>query len=137
MFSEASRVKHDSRMRSDEVRVAISNTMKKKVANNELFGPEHRKHLSEAMKGNQHFLGHKRTQEAIDATRRSLFKKVYCVDETGLRIASFDSVRDACEWWYPEYIKSRKCKNIYTLSDVIKLSFKENRFILGIRWIYE
>ena len=137
MFSETSRIKHDTTMRSKQVRSQISETMKRKAANNELFTEEHRKNLSKAMKGNQHGLGSKRPQSAIDATSKALFKKVHCVDDKYNVLASFDSVRLACEWWYPEYIKSRKCKNIYNLSDVIKLSAKEDKFILGIKWIYE
>ena len=137
MFNDIIKEKHDSKMRTSDVRNRISNTMKRKVENNELFTPEHRKNLSEAMKGNQHFKGHKRTPEAIEATAKSLHKKVYCVDETNDIVAKFDSVVAACEWWYPKYTKLKKCKTPKNLSDVIKLSSKENKFILGIKWIYE
>lgn len=137
MFSEDIKEKHQQKMRTEDVRSRIAETMRRKAANNELFTEDHRKNLSNAMKGNQHGLGKKRPQSAIDATSKALFKKVYCIDEESNILASFDSVRSACEWWHPEYVKSRKCKNIYTLSDVIKLSAKEDRFILGIKWIYE
>lgn len=137
MFSETSRKKHDASMRSEKVRSQISETMKRKIENNELFTSEHRKNLSNAMKGNQHGLGSKRPQSAIDATSKALSKKVYCIDIDNNILASFESVRSACEWWHPEYVKVRKCKNVYNLSDVIKLSAKENRFILGLKWIYE
>ena len=137
MFSKNIKEKHDKKMRTSNVRSRISETMKRKVANNELFTEEHRKNLSNAMMGNQHGLGSKRPQAAIDATSRALFKEVYCVDEQYNVVASFDSVRSACEWWHPQYIKTRKCKNVYNLSDVIKLSAKEDKFILGIKWIYK
>lgn len=137
MFNTIVKEKHDSTMRSVEVRKKISATMKQKIANNELFTEEHRKNLSNAMKGNQHFKGHKRSPEAIQATVKSLHKKVYCLDESGNVVKRFDSVIDACHWWYPEYIKTRKCKRPGLLSDVIKLSSKENKSILGLRWIYE
>lgn len=137
MFNETIKEKHNTRMRSAEVRAKISNTMKQKIANKELFTEMHRQNISKAMRGNQHFKGHKRTPEAIQTTAKSLHKKVYCIDESNIIIRRFDSVVDACEWWYPEYVKSKKCKRPKNLSDVIKLSSKENKFILGLKWIYE
>ena len=137
MFNDTIKEKHDARMRTEDVRRKISNTMKHKIANKELFTEEHRRNLSRAMQGNQHFKGHKRSPEAIQATAKSLHKKVYCVNEFNTIVARFDSVVAACEWWYPEYIKNRKCKRPKNLSDVIKLSSKENKFILGLKWIYE
>ena len=52
--------RHDSVMRSPEVRSSISNTMKKKVAEGQLFNEQHRKKLSEAAKGNCSIRGRKK-----------------------------------------------------------------------------
>lgn len=52
--------RHNSVMRSVEVRSSISNTMKKKVSEGQLFNEQHRKKLSEAAKGNQAVKGYKR-----------------------------------------------------------------------------
>lgn len=130
--------KHNKIMRSDEVRKKISETMKQKVVKGELFNEEHRKHLSESMKGNQHYKGHKRTPEAIKATSKALYKKVYCVDESGAVIKSFDAVIEAAEWWYNNgYKQKRKISDYRRLLDVIKDSSKKDRYILGLKWIYE
>lgn len=51
MFVDEHRKKHDSIMRSDEVRSKISEKMKEKAAQGETFGEEHRKNLSNARKG--------------------------------------------------------------------------------------
>lgn len=137
MFNEDVKEKHDLRMRSADVRHRISQTMKQKIANKELFTEEHRKNISDAMKGNQHYKGHKRSAEAIEATAKSLRKKVYCLNSDNNVVAHFDSVVDACLWWYPEYTKYRKCSNVKDLSNVIKLSSKKQIFILGLMWVYE
>nr|DAO10772.1 MAG TPA: HNH endonuclease [Caudoviricetes sp.] len=52
--------KHDRKMRSSEVRAAISNTMKKKVSEGQLFDEQHRKKLSDAAKGNCSIRGRKK-----------------------------------------------------------------------------
>lgn len=137
MFNEVIKIKHDNKMRSADVRKRISETMKRKAAAGELFSEEHRKNISAAMIGNQHFLGHKRTPEAIEASARGRRKKVRCVDVDGNLVARFDSLTAACNWWYPEYVKVKKCKNVYNLADVIKLSSDQDRFILGLKWVYE
>lgn len=138
MSHENVKEKHDKIMRSDEVRKKISDTMKQKVSRGELFDEKHRKSLSESMKGNQHFKGHKRTPEAIQATSKALHKKVYCVDETGALVKSFDAVVDAAEWWYHNgYKQNRKISDYRRLLDVIKDSSKKDRYILGLKWIYE
>lgn len=137
MNCEEVQKKHLTSMRSEEVRNKISATIKKRIEEGTLFTEEHRKNLSKAMKGNQHFKGHKRTQSAIEATSKALHKKVYCIDEQGNVVNRFDSVVSACEWWYPEYIKHRTCKYYKCLSDVIKLSSTKDKYILGLKWIYE
>ena len=138
MFNEHSKERHDAIMRSETTRKKISDTMKAKIANGEMFTPEHRRNLSEAMRGNQHFKGHKRTAEAIKATAKSLHKKVCCVNIDNELVEEFESVIAAAEWWYNNgYLTERKCKNYRLLCDVIKLSATQSRYIVGLKWIYK
>ena len=71
---------HDDVMRSDEVRLKISNSMKKLIAECNFFTDSHRQKISEKLKGNKHFQGHKRTPEAIELTAKGTRKKVVCYD---------------------------------------------------------
>lgn len=138
MYSEVVKEKHLASMRSDEVRSKISNTMKTHIANGEFFTDEHRRRISESMKGNKNFQGHKRTPEAIAATAKSLHKKVHCVNESGDIVARFDAVVDAARWWYDNgYSDYKVLKNFKELSNVIKDSSKKDKFVLGLKWIYD
>ena len=87
MDIESVKTKHDEIMRSEEVRSKISNTMKQKVKNGELFTEEHRRKLSESAKGNHNF---------GSGDTRSI--GCYCVLETGEQL-HFHSYRDAYKWW--------------------------------------
>ena len=51
MFDPNIKAKHDAKMRSEEVSSKISNTMKQKAMNGELFSEEHRKNLVASMIG--------------------------------------------------------------------------------------
>ena len=138
MCSEVVKEKHQNSMRSDDVRARISQTMKRHIAEGEFFTENHRKRISEAMRGNKNFQGHKRTPEAIAATAKSLHKRVHCIDESGNVVARFDAVVEAARWWYDNgYREYRELKNYKDLSNVIKDSSKKDRFILGLKWIYD
>lgn len=78
---------HDATMRSEEVRQKLSQTMKRKVRNGELFTEEHRRHLSEAAMGNHN---------GGTGDTRSL--GCWCVDEYDTE-HHFHSYRDAWKWW--------------------------------------
>ena len=138
MDSEVVKEKHHKSMRSEDVRSRISRTMKQHIANGEFFTEEHRKRISESMKGNKHFQGHKRTPEAIEATAKSLHKKVHCINEQGDIVATFDAVVHAAKWWYENgYKEYRELKNYKDLSNVIKDSSNKDKFVLGLKWIYD
>ena len=87
---------HINKMRSIEVRNKISNTMKK-LRQERGFSQETRNKISEKLKGNQHFKGKKRSLEAIEKTKESLYKKVYCIDLNGNVLEEFNSVIDAAK----------------------------------------
>lgn len=138
MSSDVVKVKHQMSMRSDDVRAKISQTIKQHIAEGKFFTNEHRKRISEAMKGNKNFQGHKRTPEAIASTAKSLHKKVHCVDEHGNIVARFDAVVEAAKWWYENgYREYKELNNYKDLSNVIKHSSNNEIFILGLKWIYD
>lgn len=104
---------HDEIMRSDKVRQKISNTMKKLIADGKMFDSDHRRKISEKLKGNRHFAGHKRTPEAIAATAKSLRKCVVCYDENNNLVKSFNSVREASKWLYND-----RCTDLKSWDDL-------------------
>lgn len=144
MFSEKVAIKHKKKMQSDEVRHKISESMKASYARRGGPTASHRKHLSEAKKKlyssekgeearrkfrqNFHF-----SESHYRALNDAKNKPVYCIDASGKVVASFDRVKDGANWWYDQgYVV--KDKN--GLSDRIKQSYVENRYIRGLKWIY-
>lgn len=87
MCIDSVKMKHDQRMRSDEIRSKLSATMKKKIADGKFFTEEHRRKLSESAKGNHNF---------GSGDTRSI--GCYCILESGERY-EFHSYRDAYRWW--------------------------------------
>ena len=134
MFNDISFARHSSKVKSIEWRQEHSRIMKDIVAKNG-FTEEHRRKISQKLKGNQHFKGHKRTPESIAATVRGLVKTVYCVNTNNCKLQEFSSVRDASSWWYHNGYDT--VKDEYSLCDMIKRSSKNNEFIHGIKWIYK
>ena len=130
-----SKLKHDEIMRSQEVRDKISKTMKQLIADGKMFGEEHRKKISEKMKGNQHFAGHKRTPEAIEACAKSLRKRVRCEDKEGNIIERFDSVRAGARWLYANHCQDLKGWD--DLQNRIKESARDKKYYREFIWIYE
>lgn len=144
MTSTIVRDKHDSKMRSDSVRKQISESMKASYAAR--GGPtlEHRQHLSESKKllyasdrgeevRERFRQSFKLSPEHFKALNDAKNKSVYCVDESGNIVAEFSRVIDGAKWWYNQgYI----VKDVNQLCDRIKQSYKENRYIKGIKWIY-
>ena len=134
MFNSAIKEKHLKRMRSLETRQKISISMKKLRSKNG-FSEETRKKISSKLMGNKHFLGHKRTLSAINKTRQSLFKSVYCINLDGKKIAEFESLIDADKWWFENGYNTTK--NYKYLSNVIRKSFTKNIYIKGLKWFYK
>ena len=132
--------KHDAKMRSPEVRKKISKSMKARIAAAGGVSEEHRRHVSEGLK--KFYAEGKRpnysapfhlTPAHKKALNDAKNKAVYCIDESGNIIAEFNRVCDAASWWYDQgYVV--KDKN--TLCDRIKQSYKQSRYIRGLKWIY-
>lgn len=157
MHVESIKEAHDSKMRSPEVRAKISETMKQHFADNPVSA-ETRKKLADyrrqrcfIKKGDfikqvlktelDTYLadgwikgGKERDLKAIEATAKARYTPVYCIDINGDIVAEFKSVKDAASWWYDNgYV----VKNKYNLCNRIKQSYKEDRFIKGLKWFYK
>lgn len=91
MFSDIVYQKHLERVRSEEIRNKVSEGMKKKIAKGEFFTPEHRKHLSEAMKGNHNF-----------GTGDTRSIPCYCIVNDTVTY-HFKNYKEAGIWWYKAY----------------------------------
>lgn len=126
--------KHNAVVRDNEWRKKHSAIMKAVVAKNG-FTPEHRKKISDKMKGNNHFAGKKLSEEHIDALNRSHYKKVECTIIATSEVHTFNSVKDATIWWYSISNKN-KPYNYTTFADNIKLSSKCGKPIDGVIWKY-
>lgn len=135
MNYKPSKLHHDNVMKSLEVRQKISNTMKQRISKGEFFTKEHRQKISEKLKWNKHFAGHKRTTTAIEATAKSLRKQVSCYDLDGNKVKTFDSVTEAAKWLYNT--KCSNYKNLTTLKDLIKRSYVKNKYYYDLLWKYE
>ena len=82
--------KHRKRVQSEENRRKISDGMKRKISKGEFFTPEHRQHLSDAMKGNHNF-----------GTGDTRSIPCYCLDNDVRR--DFKNYKEAGIWWYNTY----------------------------------
>lgn len=134
MDSPIVKEKHDNIMRSEDVRLKISQSMKQYRQENP-FSETHRKKISEKLKGNKHFAGHHITDEHKEALNKSHYKKVYCIDHDNNIVARFDSVQKAAQWWFDNGYNTVKRPN--DLSNRIKYSSIKNIYIKGLKWIYE
>lgn len=85
MDVESVKNKHDEVMRSEEVRKKISDSMKK-YRKEHPFTEEHRKKLSEKAMGNQHFLGHKHTDEFKRRMSEIRLNRNYESDENKINV---------------------------------------------------
>lgn len=138
---DSSKVKehHDKVMRSPEVRAKISASMKARIAKDGV-SEEHKKHVSEGLK--KFYADGKRpnykepqhlTPEHYKALNDAKNKSVYCINESGEVVKEFQRVKDAALWWLDQgYV----VKDYNQLCDKIKESYKFNKFIRGLKWIY-
>lgn len=144
MYSDVVAEKHHRKMRTPEVRKKISDSMKQSYLDRGGVSEDHRRHLSENKRAyyasERGKLAAKRFSETFklsdahkNALAQSLYKSVYCIDESGVTVAEFDSVKSAAQWWYDHgYV----VKNAKDLCNRIKASAKDDRFIRGLKWIY-
>lgn len=134
MFNGKVKKKHDAIMRSEEVRNKISNTLKA-YRKEHPFTEETRCKISEKLKGNQHGVNQVMTPEHLQALRKSHYKKVHCEDMEGNVLAKFDTVQQAAYWWFQHGYNT--VNDWHQLSNMIKQSGKKNKFIRGLKWIYD
>ena len=166
MFNEEHKLHHDNIMRTPDVRDRISQTMRKVIAQNEnMFNEEHRRKLSEQAtgrivlhdsKGNSKHVkdpqkiaqllnegwvvgGPPVPKDVVERQSVTRCRPVHCQDLKG-NITAFPSVKSAAQWWYEngygDYDRKLP-KQSYELMDVIKQSSKEDRYICGLKWIYD
>lgn len=134
MFLDDVKQKHLESMRSDETRAKISKTMKE-YRKEHPWADEQKRKFAKSKYGNKNFAGHTLTEKHKEALNKSRYKRVYCINEQGEKICEFNSVKLAAKWWFENGFSDRK--NYYDLCNVIKKSNKENKFIRGLKWIYE
>lgn len=121
MLSEVGRKIHAERVRSKEVRQAVSLGMKKYRAEHP-FTEEHRKNLSNAMKGNHNF-----------GTGDTRSIGCYCVDEFNNE-HHFHSIKDATVWWFDNYKPFGDRYVLITLQRKIRRAFDTGEDYGGVYW---
>lgn len=144
MNSPCVKYKHDNIMRSDEVRHKISESMKASYAKRGGPSADHRKHLSESKKriysSTEGEIIKEKFRNSFSFTPKhyaalndSKNKAVYCVNEGGEVVASFNRVKDAAIWWLDS---GYKVKHYDQLCDKIKESYVQDKYIRGLKWKY-
>lgn len=160
MYNETIREQHRNKMRSKSVREAISKTMRQKIEEGNFFTEEHRKKLSSSARnrisinkeGKEKHIkpdelsyyisegwvvgGLPSDPEVVERQARGKYKPVQCINEEGKIISTFESLKQACEWWVTNGYTRKIPKNIYCLADAIKLSSVKDKYICGIKWQY-
>lgn len=124
MYSDEGKQRHLDSIRSEEVRVSISKSMKE-YRKSHPFTEEHRKRLSESMKGNRNF---------GSGDTRSI--GCYCVDENG-KEHHFHSIKDATVWWFDNYKPFGDRYVLITLQRKIRKDFSVGEGYNGLRWYKE
>ena len=164
METKEVKARHDSIMKSLEVRSKISKTMKKKITEGKMFSSEHRRKISQSsrnrvwihkddiythvkkdvveeyIKNGWEYGGKPIPEEAIKRAAEKKFKKVKCINEHNELIKEFNSIKEAAIWWYNNGWPNKSealDRYPYALSDIIKKSYKQDKFINGLKWIYE
>lgn len=134
MFLDDVKQKHLESMHSNETRAKISKTMKE-YRKEHPWTEEQKRKFAESKYGNKNFAGHKLTEKHIEALNKSHYKSVYCIDENENVVERFDTVQLAAKWWYDNGYNT--VKDWHKLCDNIKASSKQDKFIKGLKWIYE
>lgn len=134
MFLPSIKQKHLESMRSLETRLKISNSMKE-YRKKHPWSAEQRQKFANSKYGNKNFAGHKLTEEHKEALRKVKYKPVHCIDENGSLVKRFDTVQLAAKWWHENGYDN--LKDWHQCCDIIKASSKQNKYIKGLKWIYE
>ena len=134
MFLDKVKQKHLESMRSPETRAKISKSMKE-YRKEHPWTEEQKRKFAKSKYGNKNFAGHKLTKEHIEALNKSHYKKVYCINENNEIVAQFNTVQSGAKWWYDNGYNT--VKDWHNLCNTIKASSKHDKFIKGLKWIYE
>ena len=134
MFLDEVKQHHLDAMRSDDTKAKISASMKQ-YRREHPWTEEQRHKFAISKYGNKNFAGHKLTDSHKDALNKSHYKKVHCIDIQGNIIAKFNTVKSAAEWWFNNGYNN--VSSAYRLCDYIKASSKDNKYIKGLKWIYD
>lgn len=121
MHSNEGRKRHLDSVRSEEVRLSVSKSMKK-YREEHPFTEEHRKKISMALRGNHNF---------GSGDTRSI--GCYCVDENGEE-HHFHSIKDATVWWFDNYKPFGDRYVLVTLQRKIRKDFIAGEGYNGLRW---
>lgn len=134
MFLDDVKQKHLESMRSAETRAKISKTMKQ-YRKEHPWTEEQKRKFAESKYGNKNFAGHHLTPEHREAINKKLRKKVHCIDENKNVVAEFNSVREASKWWWQNGYEDHKSWD--DIQNIIKNSAVNDKYIRGLKWIYE
>lgn len=144
MNSEIVKAKHLAKMQDEHTRSRIRESV---VAGLQATGgrsAKYRQHYSDSKKAfyaseagqiakEKFRASFKFTPERYRALNDSKNKSVYSLDPAGNIVVEFKRVKDAAQWWYTQgYV----VKDHNTLCDRIKQSYREDRYIRGVKWIY-
>ena len=134
MFLDKVKQKHLESMRSAETRAKISKSMKE-YRKEHPWTEEQKRKFAKSKYGNKNFAGHKLTREHIEALNKSHYKKVYCINKNNEIVAQFNTVQSGAKWWHDNGYNT--VKDWHNLCNTIKASSKQDKFIKGLKWIYE
>ena len=131
---------HDKKMRSDEVRHKISESMKRRISEQgrkDEYVQRLRKGYQDYLYSDKFYEDRKKqhlSPEHFKALNDAKNKAVYCIDIEDSVVAEFERVKDGAEWWYNNGYSD--VAEIRYLSTVIKRSNDKNIYIRGLKWIY-
>lgn len=159
MNNDVIKEKHDTIMRSDDVRNKISEAIINYRKQNP-FSEEHKKKISEKAK-NQIFINKDGQlkhvskdkvndyinlgwqigslpvpRDVVERRAKTREQPVQCIDKEMNVVQSFKSLTEACEWWVANGYPRKIPKDIYYLKNVIKQSAKKDKYIGEIKWVY-
>lgn len=134
MFLDKVKQKHLESMRSPETRAKISKSMKE-YRKEHPWTEEQKRKFAKSKYGNKNFAGHKLTKEHLEALNKSHYKKVYCINKNNEIVAQFNTVQSGAKWWHDNGYNT--VKDWHNLCNTIKASSKQDKFIKGLKWIYE
>lgn len=121
MFDADVKEKHSSICKTRRFRESISDSLREYRKNNP-FSEEHRRKISEAMRGNRNF---------GSGDTRSI--GCYCVDSRGER-HGFHSIKDGTVWWFDNYKPFGERYVLITLQRKIRKSIDTGESFGGVTW---